>query len=445
MCLETYKATRSASLASQLTTSVKESANMQQEQNEQGKMAYWKKIIVMFCLGWTVIWIYRTILNPVLPEIQADLGVTSDTSMGMIFSVFFFAYTAMQIPSGLLADKFGRKTIIIPGFILFTIGALLVGFSTSLMFILIASFITGLGQGTYYGPAYSITSETIPQEKRGISTAIINSGSALGMAIGLIGSSFLVKDMGIDWRVLLFITAALSFSMMIVFARNIKQQKALIANAAGKDDDNPQEKASFKTLLTNPRMIACYVLYFATCYGYYMIVTWLPSYLQTERGFTGSAIGFAAALVAFSAVPGSLFFSRLSDKFNKKKITFIITLELLAAGMLFLTVSVQTTTLLIVCLVLYGFLGKLAVEPILISYVADIAPKKGIGTTFGVFNFFGMMSSVLAPLVTGLISDATGSKVLGFYLATIIIIIGATFMLITNLRNKPQGPNTVSS
>lgn len=408
--------------------------------SQQEKWEYWKKVIVMLCLGWTVIWIYRTILNPILPEIQRDLNVTSDASMGLIFSVFFFAYTMMQIPSGLLADRFGRKSIIIPGFILFTLGAVLVGFSTSLMFILVASFITGLGQGTYYGPAYSISSETIPKEKRGISTAIINSGSALGMAIGLIGSSFLVKEAGWNWRVLLFITAGLAFSLMLVFAKNIKKT-AVPAKASGTAQDDAadaEERATLKRLLANPKMVASYVLYFATCYGYYMIVTWLPSYLQEERGFHGTAIGFAAALVAFSAVPGALLFSRLSDKFMNKKITFIIILELLAAVMLYLTVSVGTTTMLIVCLILYGFLGKLAVEPILISYVADIAPKQGVGTTFGFFNFFGMMSSVVAPFVTGLISDATGSKVLGFYLATIIILIGAAVMLLANIKKTPQ-------
>lgn len=408
--------------------------------SQQEKWEYWKKVIVMLCLGWTVIWIYRTILNPILPEIQRDLNVTSDASMGLIFSVFFFAYTMMQIPSGLLADRFGRKSIIIPGFILFTLGAVLVGFSTSLMFILVASFITGLGQGTYYGPAYSISSETIPKEKRGISTAIINSGSALGMAIGLIGSSFLVKEAGWNWRVLLFITAGLAFSLMLVFAKNIKKTAvpAKASGAAQDDAADAEERATLKRLLANPKMVASYVLYFATCYGYYMIVTWLPSYLQEERGFHGTAIGFAAALVAFSAVPGALLFSRLSDKFMNKKITFIIILELLAAVMLYLTVSVGTTTMLIVCLILYGFLGKLAVEPILISYVADIAPKQGVGTTFGFFNFFGMMSSVVAPFVTGLISDATGSKVLGFYLATIIIFVGAAVMLLANIKKTPQ-------
>ncbi|MGF1948823.1 MFS transporter, partial [Enterococcus gallinarum] len=54
----------------------------------------------------------------------------------------------------------------------------------------------------------------------------------------------------------------------------------------------------------------------------------------------------------------------------------------------------------------------------------------GVGTTLGVFNFFGMMSSVIAPTLTGSISDATGSKVMGFYIA-IILLIGGTFLFLT--------------
>ena len=113
-------------------------------------------------------------------------------------------------------------------------------------------------------------------------------------------------------------------------------------------------------------------------------------------------------------------------------------LELLAAVMLVLTVLAPTSGILLVGLILYGLLGKLAVEPIIISYIADTAPKKGYGTTFGVFNFFGMSSSVLAPWVTGLISDATGSKVNGFYLSALIMVVGTVLFLVANLmmRNK---------
>ncbi|MGS9064393.1 MFS transporter, partial [Salmonella enterica subsp. enterica serovar Infantis] len=64
-------------------------------------------------------------------------------------------------------------------------------------------------------------------------------------------------------------------------------------------------------------LCSVYFLYFFTCYGYYLIVTWLPSYLQTERGFDVGAIGLASALVAVVGVPGALFFSHQKDK-NRK-------------------------------------------------------------------------------------------------------------------------------
>ena len=87
----------------------------------------------------------------------------------------------------------------------------------------------------------------------------------------------------------------------------------------------------------------------------------------------------------------------MSDRFRNKKVQLIIFLELCAAVMLVCTVISPDSTMLLISLILYGLLGKLAVDPIMISFVADNAPKKGYGTSFGVFNFFGMSSSVIAP------------------------------------------------
>lgn len=398
-------------------------------------LQYWQQIIIILCLGWVVIWIYRSVLTPIFPEIQQTIGQHSDAQMGLIASFYFFAYTGMQIPAGILVDKFGKKVVLIPGFSLFAIAALVIGTAQSLEMIYLGSLLAGLGCGSYYGAAYSLSSENIPTEKRGLSTAIINSGSALGMGIGLIASSLLVKSVGMNWQIMLFIIAGLIVVMIFVFASVIKSSPKVDRSAVAKEKAAPKEKAPIKNLFTG-RMIASYILYFATCYGYYMVVTWLPSFLQQERGFEGVAIGFSAALVAFSAIPGALFFSRMSDKFSTKKVRFIVSLTVAAALMLMLTVLAPTSGILLVGLILYGLLGKLAVEPILISYVADSAPKKGYGTSFGVFNFFGMSSSVIAPFLTGVISDSTGSKVMGFYISAIILVIGATVFLIANIKSK---------
>ncbi|VEI65844.1 D-galactonate transporter [Serratia fonticola] len=401
---------------------------------------YWKKIVVVLCLGWAVIWIYRTVLTPIFPEIQATIGSHSNAEMGLIASFYFFAYTGMQIPAGILVDKFGKKVVLIPGFCLFIIATLLIGNATSLTMIYAGSLLAGMGCGSYYGSAYSLSSENIPLERRGLATAIINSGSALGMAIGLIASSLLVKSMGMDWQIMLFIITGLLVVMTVVFFLVIKggsytaSLAASPAASAAKTVEETEEASGLFSL----RMISAYVMYFATCYGYYMIVTWLPSFLQQERGFEGVAIGFSAALVAFASVPGALFFSRMSDRFRAKKVQLIIFLQICAAVTLVCTVISPDSTTLLVSLILYGLLGKLAVDPIMISFVADNAPKKGYGTSFGVFNFFGMSSSVIAPFLTGVISDSTGSKVMGFYISAAILLIGTVIFFTVNVLMKQK-------
>lgn len=402
-------------------------------------LEYWQQIIIMLCLGWTVIWIYRSALSPIFPELNLSLGGgISDSSLGAIASFYFFGYTGMQIPAGILVDKFGKKMVLIPGFTLFALAAIVIANANGITMVYAGSLMAGIGCGSYYGSAYSLSSESIPQERRGLSTAIINSGSAVGMGIGLILSSLLVKQLGLPWQIMMYLVAILVVLIMIVFIKVIRTTPdAVVNHPTAKAKHDPEDKVSMSTLFA-PHMIASYVLYFATCYGYYMVVTWLPSFLQQERGFEGVAIGFSSALVAFSAIPGALFFSRLSDKFQDKKIQFIVVLELLAAAMLVLTVMAPTSGVLLVGLVLYGLLGKLAVEPIIISYIGDTAPKKGYGTTFGVFNFFGMSSSVLAPWVTGVISDATGSKVNGFFLSAIIMVVGTVLFLGANIMMKKK-------
>jgi MFS family permease len=395
-------------------------------------MEYWKKVVILLCLGWSVLWIHRTVLSPILPELRAELNIGSDASAGLIASVFFLAYTMMQIPSGLLGDRFGKVAVLVPGLLLFGFASIGVGLASTFTLLLVARFMTGIGQATYYGPAYSLSSETIPKDRRSLATAIINSGTAIGMAIGLIGSTYWVKVNNWDWRILLFISGGLGIATAIVFKMVLKE-KPKSEMKTGKEA-SADSKATIKALFGNPKMLTAFLMYFGTCYGYYMTVTWLPAFLEKERGFQGGAIGFASSLVAFSAIPGALLFSRFADKFMHRKFSFIVTLELLAALTLYLTVAVKSSSALMVCLILYGFIGKIAVEPILISYVADSAPAKGLSTTFGVFNFFGMMSSVVAPWATGAISDATGSKILGFYLAAIIIVIGVIAMLLGNMK-----------
>lgn len=411
------------------------------EEKSKKKVEYWKQLVMLLCLGWTVLWINRTILTPVIPEIMLDLNIGSEASAGLISSLFYLPYTLLQVPAGFLGDKYGRKLVLVPGLILFASGAIFSGLAMTFTTFLIARVITGMGQGTYFGPVYSLTSEYIPKEKRGISTAIVNSGTALGMGLGLVGSSYFVKVANLEWRLLLFASGALGLITALLFQRFLKSSKSIEKSSSTEDVqavNTDEEKTSIISILKNPKMLGTCILYFGTCYGYYMIVTWLPSFLEQEKGFTGAAIGLASSLVAFTAVPGALVFSKVSDKFMNKKVSIALILEVLAAITLLGTVLVNSNELLIICLVLYGIFGKITVDPILVSHVGDICNPKVRTTSFGMLNFFGMSASVVAPYITGMLSDMTGSKITGFYLSAVIILIGILAMIIGNEIGKKR-------
>ncbi|WP_232204393.1 MFS transporter [Olsenella profusa] len=404
---------------------------------------YWKTIVFTFCLGWTVIWIYRSMLSPVYPAIQGSIGEQTKAAMGLISSCYFFGYTAMQIPSGALVDRFGQKRVLIPGFLIFALGAFLISRATTLTAIYVGSVMAGVGCGCYYGSAFSLTAEHVPPEKKGLSTAIVNSGSALGMIIGMTLSSYLVNSLGFPWQLMVTISTALILLLVVWYAvalhdnmadkRKLRSSDAAPDVEAGQDDIVTEVSSARKEGLWSIRSVACYALYFATCYSYYMIVTWLPNFLQTERGIEGGLVGLVVSMISVTAIPGALWFSHLSDKRRNRKANIILLLEIAAFFLVAVSMLAPNALVLAAILLLYGLLGKMAVDPVLISYITDHAEAKNTATTLGTFNFFGMASSVVAPWFTGVIMDMTGSGELGFYLGAVLLLAGTALFFFTNV------------
>jgi len=395
----------------------------------------WRRIVVLLCLGWISIWIYRTTLAPVYGEMRAAFGITSDARVGAIASIYFLSYTAMQIPAGFLVDRFGAKNILIPGFALFALAVGIMGSASCIETVYLGSLLAGLATGSYYGSAYALSGQTVPATHRTLANAVINSGGAAGMAVGLIGSSWLVKELGLPWNSMLYVTCGVICLVGLSFVIFVKPDARTRDRG---DGEAAPEAASGTTGLFSLRSISTYALCFSMCYGYYMLVAWLPNFLETERGFTGLAIGMSAALVAFAALPGALLFSRLADVFRARRLSFIIGLQVCSALTLMLIVAAPVPGLLLAGLVLYGLTGKLAVEPMMLSHVIEGAPAQRLGMYLATFNFFGMSASVLAPLITGLISDTLHSKTLAFFIPVALLLGSILFFLFANRKTGSE-------
>jgi MFS family permease len=399
--------------------------------NEKTKNNYWKQIVIVSTLGWIVVWLNRTALTPIYPQLSEYFGGATDAKIGAISSFYFLGYVLMQIPSGILVDKFGKKTVLIPGFLLFALGTLLLASSKNLNMMYFGNVLAGVGSGTFYGVAFSLTNEYVPSKYRSVATAVVNCGTAIGSGIGMIASSYFVSQLGLPWQYMEWASLITILLMTVVFVFYIKKDNPQVQNINSNGIEEVEKKLTTKELFA-PKMIGAYSIYFATCYAYYLVNTWLPNFLETERGFEGATIGLVSSLIFVSSVPGELIFSRIADRYTDKKVELAVFLEIVAAASLYLAVMSTNKNILMLGLLLYGFFGKVVVEPIIISWLGEQVPRKGLATTLGVFNFLGMSSSVIAPSLTGKISDMTGSKINAFYISIVILIIGTTIFYLTN-------------
>lgn len=388
-------------------------------------------VIVMFSLGWVFMYADRNILSPVMSVIGEEWGL-SKGQLGLMSTVFFITYAAMQIPAGILADRFGRVKVLAAGYILFGVGTILSGLAPGFLVFLLVRAITGLGEGTYYGPVYAISSNSVPQKYRGVSSALINSGMAVGISLGFIASSYLTFTLEWSWQTTFYLFGVLTVIVAILIAAFVKDDRSAEAEQRQSGGETALP-VSWKALFTRNHIVT-YILIFCSLYGFFGMLTWLPYYLQTARGLDGSETGIIASLVPWASIPGALLFAYISDRSKNKK-PLIMLLVLAGAVCQFVIPYTENYSLMLVGLVIYGFCGKLALDPILISFVADNTPSHMYSRAFSFFNFIGMLSSIFAPYITGYLADITGSVESGFYLSGLMLLIGGALFLFAKSGN----------
>lgn len=374
-------------------------------------------VTALFSLGWVFMYADRNILSPVMTVIKQEWGL-SNTQLGLASTVFFATYALMQIPTGFVADRFGRVRTVVVGYLAFGIGTILSGLAPGFALFLVFRAFTGIGEGTYYSPVYGVSSSFVAPRWRGLSAAVINSGMAVGISLGFLGSSYLTYSLGLHWSVcfLVFGAATLLVAGLIhYFVGSVD---------AGQIVERPTDSTGGNRALRSRNHVLTYVLGFCSLYGFFSMLTWLPTYLTTARGIAPAQTGVIASLVPWASIPGAILLSMLARRMRNTR-PLIVLLALLGAACQIVIPLVGDYSLVIVGLVVYGLVGKLALDPLLITFIAENTPATMYSRAYGYFNLAGMASSIFAPYVTGALADATGHLESGFYLSAALLLAGA--------------------
>ena len=182
-------------------------------------------------------------------------------------------------------------------------------------------------------------------------------------------------------------------------------------------------KAKFTDLLKNRNLLLTYLLVFCSLYGFFVMCTWLPVYLEEVRGIARSDTGFVSSLVAWTSIPAALLYGYISDKIGKRRPVVLCLLPLAACSILLMLLT-KSHALMITALVAYGLFGKLACDPIILTLISDAAPKDKLSSVYGIYNCIAMLGAILSPYITGWLRDSTNTWNSGFYFAAGMLAVG---------------------
>ncbi len=395
----------------------------------RGKTSYWKTLVLLFFTGWILSYTNRTILSPLLSIIEVEWAL-SPFMLGLTHSVFFLIYTAMQIPVGIWSDRWGRKLFLLSGFLLQGIGAVASGLAGGIKTFLTARFTTGLGQSSYYANQYAIALNAIPPSHRVTGTAIINSGISLGMAVGMCLSSWLVYRFKFSWQSPFIILGLCTIALTVLMAKTVQDERGSVSGLSA-----PAQPKINPVALFNRNNILIFVISFSTMYALYLILAWLPYYLQTVWNVGGEKAGLLSTIIPFTAVFSGVFVGRASDLLSNR-ISFLKLFFPIAAVSTIMIMQASSFNLFLAGLLLYGVTGHLATDPLCVSLIADSSPPEVLATLYGIKNFITCIPTIVAPALTGLLVEFTGSFTAAFGVAVALQILSVICVLALSVPHE---------
>jgi MFS family permease len=367
-----------------------------QGEEEQLFHGYSGRLLVTCSLGWVGLSVGRFVISPLLPIIIESLSITRFQA-GMAVTVLWGLYAVSQYPSGRFSDQLSRKPLLVSGVALIAAGfAFLVGSINYFIFVVGMATI-GIGSGTFATPTKALISDLFTI-RRGQAFGVQTAASDLGGALA--GSLAVVALAVASWRTAFLPVVALLVVTLLMLHFWSRESYSFMWVSF-----NVRETG--RRLITDARtrnLMVAYALFSFTWQG---VVTFLPAFLQAEKGFS---LGFASAVFTLLFVVGIVIkpiAGVLSDRLTRTPVAagaLIVAIIGLASLVLFQSI------LLIIISVLVFAVGFSAVSPVLQAHLMDIFPNENAGGDMGATRTVYLGIGSLGPTYVGLAAGLADYK-----------------------------------
>ncbi len=369
--------------------------------------------------AWVANYLVRMALSSLLPPIMAEFSL-SYTKAGLLAAAFFYAYLAMQLPGGLLGDRFGRKRVVLSGIVIGAAASFLTGLAGTVTMLFLARLLTGVSQGSLFANDRVIIATYTPKEKMAMGQGVSFSGAGLGTTVGLLLAGALGEL--IPWRGVFVLFSLPPLLAALLLWRLIPEPPAVATE---------QGWRSIRRVVGRRDLWTIALAGLTPVSIQFILGTWAPL-MFAEIGVTElGRSAFYASLQGIPAPFGLLIMGWLGDRVHRRGISrkVVSVATILLAGCSFagvgLVVQAKGSAEILAALILLTSFFFWGTWGPLYAILSEIVPAPLLGAAFGFHNTICFVGALMGPIITGWIKDVTGSFAWGCYVAAMAALVGA--------------------
>ncbi len=417
-----------------------------------------KRILLLTGIGWMFDAMDQGMVSGVMAAIGTEWGLTTG-QLGFLGSVGMLGMALGAALSGMVADKWGRRTVIMLTLVIYGVSSALSGFAVNYPMLLVLRFMTGFGLGGELPAASTLISEYSPKKIRGRNVIILESFWAWGWIIASLVAYLLIPAFG--WRIA-FIVGGVPALFAAVLRKAVPESPRYLeavgktAQAdelvrkmeaeAGITENEPVQRTKGTSELSKIKVpflalwskkyirstIVLWIIWFGINFGYYGFVLWTPT-LLVAKGFALVKSFEFTFIMCLAQLPGYFSAAYLVEKVGRKKVLSIYFAGTALAAWLFGHAGTTTEILLFGCMLYFFALGAWGC---VYAYTPEIYPTAARASGSGWAAAFGRLGAFSAPLVVPVIYKYYGEAAGYSYVFAMLAGVFAVVALVVGIFGK---------
>ena len=414
-----------------------------------GKYYKWE-VLALLWMAYLLNQADRQVFNTVLPAIRDSLSLT-DTSVGLIATIFNLCYACMVPLGGMAGDRLSRKWVTTIAILFWSVATMFTGLASGVvMLILMRSVATGGGEA-FFGPAnYSLLGQ-YHTDTRARAMSIHQTSYYVGVILAGWLAGYIADRLGWQYSFIIFGAAGIVWGIvMAIRLKDKKETDCHVTDAPRNDVENlgstvissEVEKSKpgifdgFKTVFTTPTALVLTIGFSGFIFVITGYMTWVPAFLQEEFGQTQAAAGFNSMFWTYlAAFAGVLLAGTLSDKIavRDRKVRMVIQGIglILGAAFLFFVGADMALWGIYLCFAGWGFF-RAFFDANIYTVLYDVTPARLHASCSSALITTGFAVGALAPVILGAMKDSMGSLSATFPVLGAVWIVCGVLMLIVS-------------